>query len=193
MIYLFILIFSWWFSITKAVLIVDMINDFVYGKFGNKEAEKIVNNITNFLKIAEKNNIPIFFAQDNHEEDDIELDIWGDHAMKDEEGSETIPELKQFDSIIIEKHYYDSFFDTELEEILIDKGIDKIYLGGVTTDICVQHTAAGAFFRGYDVMVLSDCCVAMSKEKHKNALDYMKTVYGAKIENTKKVIENWKK
>lgn len=175
----------------KAVLVVDMINDFVYDKFGSERAEQIIPNIVKLLKNAEKSDIPIIFARDYHSEDDPEMDIWGEHAMQNEEGSEIIEELKDFVEELVKKSTYNSFFRTDLNDILEEKEIDKIILTGVSTDICVQHTAGAAFFRGYDVVVLEDCTEAISEEKHETAIEYMKDMYGVDISNSKEIIKKW--
>lgn len=175
----------------EAVLVVDMINDFVYDKFGSERAQKIIPNLVKLLKNAEKSDIPIIFARDYHSKDDPEMDIWGEHAMQDEDGSEIIDELKDFQEILVKKSTYNSFFQTDLNDILEEKKIDRIILTGVSTDICVQHTAGAAFFRGYDVVVVEDCTEAISKEKHETAIEYMKDMYGIDISNSKEIIKRW--
>ncbi len=176
----------------EAVLVVDMIKDFVYGKFGSEGAENIIEPLAHFLKEGRERNVPVFFLKDSHRERDQELQVWGQHAMEDEEGSEIVSDLKGLYDVKIEKQHFDGFYDTGLEEELLERDIDKLIITGVSTDICVQHTAAGAFFRGYDIVVLEDCTAAISKEKHEDALEYMKNVYGAEIESSKNIIEKWK-
>ena len=176
----------------EAIIIVDMINDFVYGKFGGEGARNIIENMKHFLNEAESIDIPIFFPKDTHEKSDTELEVWGEHAMKSDTGSEIIDDLKDINAVKIEKNHFDAFFETDLGSNLNDKGIDKVILGGVSTDICVQNTAAGAFFRGYDIVVLEDCTAAISEDKHETALEYMNNIYGAEIKNSKDVIQDWK-
>lgn len=175
----------------EAVLVVDMINDFVYDKFGSEGAKKIIPNLKNLLKSAKKSDKIVIYAQDNHSEKDPEMDVWGEHAMEGEKGSETVDEIRDLEDILVKKTTYNPFFKTELDRILKENNIEKIIIAGVSTDICVQHTAGAAFLRGYDVIVLKDCTASMSKDKHESALDYIKNIYGAEITNSKDIIERW--
>lgn len=168
----------------RAVLVIDMINDFVYGKLGGEDAQEIVPTVEKFLKKMREKEVSIIYTQDAHHEDDPEMGVWGEHAMEGEEGAETIEELEGLSDHIVKTNNYDAFFRTELEDLLEEKCIEQLILIGVSTDICVQNTAAGAFFRGYDIIVLEDCTAAIKQENHEGALEYMKTIYGAEIKNS---------
>ncbi|MBS3816117.1 MAG: cysteine hydrolase [Candidatus Thermoplasmatota archaeon] len=174
-----------------AILVIDMINDFVTGKLGCENAENIVPDLKRFLEDAEEKGIPRIFIQDNHEEDDPEISHWGQHAMKGEEGSETVPQLQGLADERLRKKFYDSFYRTDLEQVLEERDIEEMILTGVTTDICIQNTAAGAFYRGYDITVIEDGTAALSQEKHQRALDYMESIFGAEILKLEKIKERW--
>ncbi|HDJ50851.1 MAG TPA: cysteine hydrolase [Thermoprotei archaeon] len=166
----------------KAVIIVDMIHDFVYGKFGSKQAQSIVPKIKELLKRARESGALIVYTRDVHERNDPELAIWGEHAMKGTKGCEIIDELSPEEGdIIVEKRTYDSFYNTKLERILRERDVKDVYIVGVATDICVLHTAFGAFARGFNVHIVEDCVASISEEGHKWAIEYMSKIYGAKI------------
>ncbi|MBS3789572.1 MAG: cysteine hydrolase [Candidatus Thermoplasmatota archaeon] len=168
-----------------------MINDFVTGKLGNENAEAIVPDLKDFLEEASEDDILKVFVQDRHQEDDPEMTHWGPHAMEDEEGAEIIPEFKGLANRKLPKRFYDAFYKTDLELTLKQHQIERVILTGVTTDICVQNTAAGAFYRDYDIKVVKDCTASMTKEKKESALDYMEEVFGAEIVASEEVIEKW--
>ena len=73
-----------------AILVIDMLNDFINGKLKLKGAEKIVPNIQKLLNFARLQNIPIIYCNDSHLPNDKELQIWGRHAMKGTRGAEVI-------------------------------------------------------------------------------------------------------
>lgn len=177
---------------TSAVLVIDMVNDFVYGKLGSEMARGIVEPLQELLTEAESRGIPIILSQDSHVSSDPEMDVWGEHAMRGDEGAATIEDLDEFSGIKVPKRFYDSFHDTDLYRVLNQRDADEVILTGVTTDICIQHTAAGAFFRGFDVTVVSDCTAAVTEEKHERALEYMDEIYGADIKRYKKIVKGWK-
>lgn len=174
----------------QAILVIDMINDFVIGKYGSEQARRIVPILKSFLNWARVKKIPVIYVQDTHSPEDPELKIWGKHALKGTGGCETVRELSRGPKdILIKKNTFSGFYRTKLEFLLKKSKVKGLILTGITTDICVKHTAADAFFRGYGIKVASDCCAALSEEDHRAALDYMKKVYGAKIVNSKEVME----
>ncbi len=175
----------------QAVIVIDMINDFVTGKLGSEHAEAVVPNLRDFLERAKEEDILKIFVQDSHEEDDPEISHWGPHAMRGEEGSETVPKLDGLANRKLNKRFYDSFYKTDLEKVLKKNEIDEVILTGVATNICVQNTAAGAFYRGFDIVVLKDCTAASSMQKHEEALDYMESIFGANILSSDEMIEKW--
>ena len=59
--------------------------------------------------------------------------------------------------------------------------IDHLILSAILTDICLQHTAADAFFRGYKVTVPKECTEAMSDKAMDNALKFMRDMYNTDI------------
>jgi nicotinamidase-related amidase len=71
-----------------------MLNDFIKGVLKSDRASKIVSSIKDLISVARMKDIPIFYCNDEHIEDDPELKIWGSHSMKGTEGSQIIPELK---------------------------------------------------------------------------------------------------
>ncbi len=168
-----------------------MINDFVTGRLGNENAEAIIPDLRNLLEKASEKDILKVFVQDRHQENDLEIKHWGPHAMEDEEGSEIIPEFEGLPNRKLPKRFYDSFYKTDLELTLRQHQIERVILTGVTTDICVQNTAAGAFYRGYDIKVVENCTAAMTQEKKMSALEYMQEIFGAEIVTSEEVVEKW--
>ncbi len=178
---------------TEGILVLDMINDFVYGKLASDGAKNIVPDFEKLLDTASENRVPIVFCRDNHSSADPEMELWGEHAMAGDEGSRVIPELSVYEGIEVPKRFYDAFHGTDLYPVLRELSIDTVILTGVSTDICVVHTAAGAFFRGFEILVVSDCTASMDEEKHQSALEYMEKMYGAEIITSKDLKKRWKK
>jgi nicotinamidase-related amidase len=173
----------------KVLIIVDMINDFVTGKLGSVQAQKIVPSTAAVIKKARKNGIPVIYLRDAHDSSNREMDIWGEHAMKGTSGSEIIPELEpEKTDIIIEKKWYSGFVDTELQAILKKLGADTLIFTGVSTDICVQNNVAFAYFSGYKTIVLRDCTASIDEESYEQSLKYMKNIFGTEITTSEKAL-----
>jgi nicotinamidase-related amidase len=181
-----------------AILVVDMLNDFVHGKLKCGRARRIIPNIKLLLDSARKNKVPIFFCNDEHLPiDTYEMKLWGPHAMKGTEGAKVIDELKLHKSdYIIPKRTYSAFDGTGLDKALKGvyngKGADTVIITGLHTNICDRHTAYDAFVRDLNIIVPEDGVDAFTEDDHVSGLDYMKRVYGAKIKKVSDVVKNFK-
>lgn len=174
----------------QAILVIDMINDFMIGKYGSQKARSIVPTLRSLLDWARIKKIPIIYVQDTHNANDPQLKVWGSHALKGTDGCETVKELSRGPKdILIKKNTFSGFYRTKLEYYLKKFKVKGLLLTGITTDICIKHAAADAFFRGYGIRVVSDCCAALSDKDHRSALEYMKRVYGATITDSRNLID----
>ena len=102
-----------------AVLVNDMLDDFVHGKLRSNRASHIIPKLKALLEAARKKDIPIFYCNDEHEISDPELKIWGPHAIKFTPGSKVIHELEpRSTDFMVPKRSYGSFDNTNLNNLL---------------------------------------------------------------------------
>ena len=91
--------------------------------------------------------------------------------IRGEPGHDIIPELKPAQGEpIIDKPGKGAFFATDLQAILQHRGITQLVVTGVTTEVCVNTTVREANDRGYECLVVSDCCGSYFPEFHEAAL-----------------------
>jgi nicotinamidase-related amidase len=181
----------------KAVIIIDMLNDFVVGELKTERAKKIVPKLKRLIDAARKHNIPVVYSNDAHLPVDTEVvERWGKHAIKGTKGAEVIPELKPAEKdYVVEKRAYSGFYETGLDSLLRSlyggEGVKKVILGGLHTNICVRHTAADAFFRGYRIIVAKDGVEAFTQEDQEQGLKYLENFYSAKIMTVDEILKEF--
>jgi nicotinamidase-related amidase len=170
--------------VVKALVIVDMLKDFVDGSLANPRAQRIVEPLKQLLAHARENGWVVVFSNDAHRPGDPELKIWGEHAMAGDPGAEVIDELRPEPSereLVSPKRGYGAFDGTGLDEQLRGLGVDEVVVTGQHTHICVRHTSYGALIRGYDITVPRDAVCAFEGVDEDDALEYLRSVYGARI------------
>src|SRR5271170_2837399 len=99
--------------------------------------------------------------------------------VRGEPGHDIIPELYPLkEEPVIDKHGKGAFYQTDLELMLKNRGIDTLFVCGVTTEVCVNTTVREANDRGFRCIALSDCCGSYFPEFHQAGLAMIKAQGG---------------
>ena len=173
-----------------ALLVVDMLNDFLYGALACEPCREIVPRIRRLIELAKSAGAPVIYVNDAHIPGvDRELGMWGPHALRGSWGSRVVDELDLSYGYTVYKRRYSGFFETDLDLLLRELGVDTLLVTGIHTHICVLFTVADAVFRGYSVAVVKDCVAAFDREWHERALEYMERFLGAKLIDSTRAAE----
>lgn len=126
-----------------AVLVVDVQRDVVANAH---DAGRIIANINMVVDKARAAEVSVVWIQ--HYDEDL---------VPDTHGWEYVDELQRAEiEPLVHKMYCDSFEGTDLEEVLAENGVGRLYVTGSQTDYCVRATLHGALTRGYDTVLVSD-------------------------------------
>ena len=99
--------------------------------------------------------------------------------VRGEPGHDIIPELYPIrGEPVIDKPGKGAFYQTDLELMLRNQGIETLLVCGVTTEVCVNTTVREANDRGFRCIVLSDCCASYFPEFHAAGLAMIKAQGG---------------
>ncbi len=162
----------------KALVVIDMQNDFVFGSLGSADAQAILPNVIERVKNARQNGEQVIFTRDTHGKDYLttqegkKLPIL--HCIKDTEGWSVCKGLQETDDVVFDKAVFGS---TELASYLQQQAFESVEFIGVCTDICVVSNVllAKAVCLDAEIFVRADCCAGLSKEKHVAALETMQS------------------
>lgn len=186
------------YSVEKgAVLIVDMLNDFCKegGLMVLKEGAEIIEPIKELIATARKKNLLIIYINDCHRADKTDKEFLkrSPHCIDGTWGAVVIDELKPMEhDFCIKKRRFSGFYQTDLDQVLRDYGIENLIVTGVVTNICVRSTCHDAFFRNYGVIVPEDCVRATGQREQESTLWDIETHFGSVTTSdmVKKKIEN---
>ncbi len=158
-----------------------------------KAVSKFLPKQIGFLEKMRELNVPIIHLQLVVSEDDPRSQGIPDE-QKFTEGSKGVQILKDVlerTDIIVQKPKDSGFFNTKLDDVLKELKVTDVIITGMQTQICVQTTAADAYFRGYAVLVPSDGVVSTREKDTKRSLEWMGS-YCAKIKTLDEIVEHVK-
>ncbi|OWA33835.1 isochorismatase [Saccharibacillus sp. O16] len=175
----------------KALIVIDYTYDFVNGSLPVGEpAVAIENRIVELTEQFVANGDYTVMAVDLHEANDPyhpESKLFPPHNIRGTSGRELFGRLqnvyKQHETDIywMDKTRYSAFAGTDLAIRLRARGITKVHLIGVCTDICVLHTAVDAYNLGFGITIHQDAVASFNAAGHDWALGHFESSLGAAV------------
>lgn len=172
----------------KVLIVIDVQNDFVYGSLGSDEAIAVVPNIVKKVNEYKNNYDLIIFTQDTHYDDYLDTQegkkLPVEHCIRGTNGWEIIDEInykkcEKFNNFAVYRKSTFGFDDWGWEERFnnTDDSLLDIEIIGLCTDICVITNALliKTYYPEAKITVDASCCAGSTPERHKAALDVMKS------------------
>ena len=156
-----------------ALVIVDVQSDFLPGgSLAVPRGDEVIGVLNRCLAVFQRLGLPVVATRDWHPGDHCSFrqqgGPWPPHCVAGSQGAGFAPLLQlPTDAILISKatqqqsDAYSGFEGTELDRLLRQAGVARIFVGGLATDYCVLNTARDALKLGYDVVLLLDAIRAV--------------------------------
>ena len=184
----------------SALVVVDMLYDFIDGSLACKNADNAVRNTLAYIDTQTKgqggeaheilDTFPILFIRDHHPADHSSFNeqggIWPAHCVAGTRGGEIHQDLAPYASeeLTFDKgcdrntEQYSGFeavnnADQPLSEVLELLDTTDVYVCGIATEYCVRNTCEDLLKAGFSVHLLKDCIAYVDIDGHKKAIEEM--------------------
>lgn len=184
----------------NALVIVDMLYDFIDGSLACLNADNAVAETLRFIDTQTKGQggedheildmFPILFIRDHHPADHSSFTdqggIWPSHCVAGTHGGEIHKDLLPYAS---EELTFDKGCDKAVEQYSGFEGVNSagqplgeilelldttdVYVCGIATEYCVRNTCEDLLKAGFNVHLLKDCIAYVEHEGHLKAIDEM--------------------
>jgi nicotinamidase/pyrazinamidase len=156
-----------------ALVIVDVQNDFCPGgSLAVSDGDKVVPVLNRYIDSFTRAGLPIFATRDWHPEKTSHFNTgggpWPPHCIQGSKGAQFHPDLRLPPDVVIvsagmgsDEDGYSGFLGRDdsgakLADLLRQRDIERIFVGGLATDYCVKHTVLDGIKEGLKVILLAD-------------------------------------
>jgi nicotinamidase/pyrazinamidase len=165
-----------------AVIAVDVQNDFCPGgALEVPQGDQVVPVLNDWMRAAADANLPVVASRDWHTVDHVSFQAqggpWPEHCVQGTRGAAFHPELRLPDKTVLvskgtafDHDAYSAFDSTGLAGWLKDRGVKRLWVGGLAEDVCVFHTVRDACREGFDVHLIRGATRPVFAEKEQEVL-----------------------
>jgi len=183
-----------------ALILVDVINDFFHpqGKNFKPEYEATLKNILLLLQTARAQGAVVVHAMEGHHPASRQIDYeWKKlppHCFLGEFDAEPVAdiEIQPEREYVVRKRRFSGFFETDLNLLLREAGVERIIIAGVKTHVCVRATAQDGFAYGYRVVLPLEAVNSNYKHLHEASLEDIQRYMGevVSLKDALKILNN---
>ncbi|MFF8032037.1 MULTISPECIES: cysteine hydrolase family protein [unclassified Streptomyces] len=166
-----------------ALIVIDMINtyDHVDAERLIPSAESVVPVVSALLERARRRGVPVIYVNDNFGEWRSHHGELVDKALAGSQADLVRPVRPDDSSLFVVKARHSVFFETPLDYLLGQQGVERLVLCGQVTEQCVLYSALDAHIRHYDVVVPRDAVAHIHADLADAALRMMERNMGARV------------
>jgi len=173
---------------SAAVVVVDMQNGFCHpdGGLYAPGSEDAIEPVGEAVSTAREAGAEVVWTRDVHPPEQFEdahyydeFDRWGEHVVEGSWEAEIVDGLQpRDDDLVVVKHTYDAFYETQLEGWLDAHEIDDLVICGTLANVCVLHTASSAGLRDYRPVLVEDAVGHIEEGHREYALEHADFLFG---------------
>lgn len=172
----------------SALLIIDMQQSFISPKgslsqmgLDTSRTVRVIEPIQQLKAAFVKHGHPVIYLQHLHRPDGLDAGLIEKvfppimtlgHCKAGSWDAQIIDELQPSEQdIIVSKYRFSGFYNTQLDTVLQQLGVDNLVVCGIATNVCVESTVRDAFYRDYNVFVPMETTAAFFEAAETAALD----------------------
>jgi ureidoacrylate peracid hydrolase len=192
---------------TTRFLVIDVQNDFcAEGGWFDKHRNDLtliheaVDRLVPFLDVARAADVPPIFIRAIY--DEIYLSppmlerharsgLGIDHCQSGTWGADFFRVEPRPEELVITKHRYSAFQDTELNALLRAQRVENLIVAGTTSNVCVESTARDAYMLDYHVVFLSDGSATYEAAAHEATLANIRRAFGI-VASISEITDAWR-
>ncbi len=156
-----------------ALIAVDVQRDFLPGgSLAVTDGNEVVPVLNDYISLFRQAGLPVVATRDWHPGDHCSFQaqggIWPPHCVQDSDGAAFADALELSDDVFVvskgtrrDSEAYSGFDNTDLEARLRQRGVERLFIGGLATDYCVLATVTDGLKAGFDVVLLRDAIRAV--------------------------------
>jgi nicotinamidase/pyrazinamidase len=138
-----------------ALIAVDVQKDFLPGgALAVPEGDEVIPVLERLAAEADL----VIATRDWHEPDDASFEAqggtWPVHCVADTDGAQLDARIAAIAEVVVDKPTNDATVRTNLVDLLRERGVQRVWVGGLALEYCVLETALGLRQSGFDVTVV---------------------------------------
>jgi nicotinamidase-related amidase len=137
--------------------------------------------IKTLLDRAAETEVPVVYVNDNYGDWNSSAQELAENAMRGEHPELVEPVLPAEDHSFVIKARHSIFYETPLEYLLDQKGVDRLVLAGQVTEQCILYSALDAHVRHFRVAIATDAVAAIYDHLAEAALEMMERNLSAEL------------